>query len=50
MNDLEMIEYVQHGIAMGNAKEALKQAADDVTDTHDEAGIWNSFLKYGLID
>lgn len=50
MNDLEMIEYVQHGIAMGNAKKALKQAADDVTDTHDGAGIWNSFLKYGLID
>ncbi|MBS3680739.1 Cof-type HAD-IIB family hydrolase [Ornithinibacillus massiliensis] len=49
MNDLEMIEFVQHGIAVGNAKEALKQAADDITDTHDEHGIFNSFRKYGLI-
>ncbi|GIP64620.1 hypothetical protein J32TS6_31750 [Virgibacillus pantothenticus] len=49
MNDLEMIQYVHRGIAMGNAKEALKLAADDITDTPDEDGIFNSFVKYGLI-
>lgn len=49
MNDLEMIQYVQHGIAMGNAKEALKLAADDITDTPDGNGIFNSFRKYELI-
>ncbi|WP_286164746.1 HAD hydrolase family protein [Clostridium sp. 1xD42-85] len=49
MNDLEMIQYVHRGIAMGNAKEALKLAADDITDTPDEGGIFNSFVKYGLI-
>lgn len=49
LNDLEMIEYVEHGIAMGNANDALKEVADDVTDTHDENGIYNSFKKYGLI-
>jgi Cof subfamily protein (haloacid dehalogenase superfamily) len=49
MNDLEMLQYVKHGIAMGNAKEALKEAADDITDTHDGNGIYNSFKKYGLI-
>lgn len=49
LNDLEMLEFVQHGIAMGNAKEAVKKAADDVTDSHDEDGIYNSFGKYGLI-
>lgn len=49
MNDLEMIEFVQHGIAMGNAKDALKQAADDITGTPDEDGLFNSFRKYGLI-
>lgn len=49
MNDLEMIEFVQYGIAMGNAKEPLKQAADDVTDAQDDHGIFNSFRKYGLI-
>ncbi|MCR6107242.1 Cof-type HAD-IIB family hydrolase [Salipaludibacillus agaradhaerens] len=49
LNDLEMIEFVQYGIAMGNAKEALKVVADDVTDTPDNDGIYNSFQKYGLI-
>ncbi|WP_286168691.1 HAD family hydrolase [Roseburia sp. 1XD42-34] len=46
---MEMIQYVHRGIAMGNAKEALKLAADDITDTPDEGGIFNSFVKYGLI-
>ncbi|PSL36310.1 Cof subfamily protein (haloacid dehalogenase superfamily)/HAD superfamily hydrolase (TIGR01484 family) [Planomicrobium soli] len=49
INDIEMLQYVQYGIAMGNAKEAVKKAADDITDTHDEDGIFNSFKKYGLI-
>ncbi|WP_249260761.1 Cof-type HAD-IIB family hydrolase [Virgibacillus pantothenticus] len=49
MNDLEVIQYVHHGIAMGNAKETLKLAADNITDTPDEGGIFNSFVKYGLI-
>jgi Cof subfamily protein (haloacid dehalogenase superfamily) len=48
-NDLEMLEFVQYGIAMGNAQEAVKKVANDVTDTHDENGIYNSFKKYGLI-
>ncbi|MFJ5760508.1 HAD family hydrolase [Neobacillus sp. NPDC093182] len=49
LNDLEMLAFVQHGIAMGNAKEAVKKATDDITDTHNEDGIYNSFNKYGLI-
>lgn len=49
INDAEMIQYVNTGIAMGNAKEELKNVADDVTDTHDEDGIYNSFKKYKLI-
>jgi Cof subfamily protein (haloacid dehalogenase superfamily) len=49
LNDLEMLEFVQHGIAMGNAKEEVKKAADDITNSHDEDGIYNSFKKYGLI-
>ncbi|MEH7121067.1 Cof-type HAD-IIB family hydrolase [Neobacillus vireti] len=48
-NDLEMLEYVQYGIAMGNAHDAVKRVANDVTDRHDENGIYNSFQKYGLI-
>lgn len=49
LNDLEMLQFVQHGIAMGNAHEAVKKVADDVTDSHDENGIYTSFKKYGLI-
>lgn len=49
MNDAEMLEYCQIGIAMGNAKAGLKEIADEVTDTHDEGGICNSFKKHGLI-
>lgn len=48
-NDHEMIEFVAHGIAMGNATESLKRIADDVTDTHNNNGIYNSFKKYHLI-
>ncbi|MFD2215465.1 HAD family hydrolase [Metabacillus endolithicus] len=49
LNDLEMLEYVQYGIAMGNAKIAVKKVADDITDSHNDHGIYNSFKKYGLI-
>lgn len=49
INDTEMLEFVKVGIAMGNAKEELKKIANDITDTHDEDGIYNSFKKYRLI-
>lgn len=49
INDTEMLEFVKVGVAMGNAKEELKKISDDVTDTHDENGIYNSFKKYKLI-
>ncbi|MBM7654473.1 Cof-type HAD-IIB family hydrolase [Neobacillus cucumis] len=49
LNDIEMLGFVRQGIAMGNAKEAVKKAADDITDTVEEDGIYNSFKKYGLI-
>ena len=49
INDIEMLQYVNYGIAMGNANEALKEIACDITGTHDEDGIYNSFKKYRLI-
>jgi len=48
-NDIEMLQFVQYGVAMGNAKEEVKKAANDITDRHDEDGIYNSFKKYGLL-
>ncbi len=39
MNDIEMIEYAGLGIAMGNAVDEIKKAADMVTDHADNAGL-----------
>ena len=38
-NDLTMLEYVGHGVAMGNAIDEVKAIANEVTDTNDEDGI-----------
>lgn len=48
-NDVEMLEFAQIGIAMGNAWDKLKEFADDVTDSVLENGIYNSLIKYKLI-
>ncbi|MFZ7101309.1 MAG: Cof-type HAD-IIB family hydrolase [Peptococcaceae bacterium] len=39
MNDLDMIKFAGCGVAMGNAVEPLKQAADIVTRTNDDDGV-----------
>lgn len=49
MNDVEMFQACELSIAMGNAKPGLKEIADEITDTHDEGGIYNSFKRHGLI-
>lgn len=38
-NDIEMIEYAGIGVAMGNAVDALKQAADRIGPEADEDGV-----------
>lgn len=48
-NDLEMFQVCGVGIAMGNADEALKVHADEVTTSVREDGIWNAFRRHGLI-
>ncbi|MNJ41790.1 Sugar phosphatase YbiV [compost metagenome] len=48
-NDIEMLEYCNTGVAMGNAREELKAVADDITDDVDHDGLYNSFKKYHLI-
>ena len=49
MNDADMLEYCQYGIAVGNAKEGLKAIANEITDDIAEDGIYNSMKKHGLI-
>jgi hypothetical protein len=38
-NDLEMLRWAGHGVAMGNAHPALKDVADEVTATNAEDGL-----------
>lgn len=49
MNDADMLEYCQYGIAVGNAKQGLKDIADEITDDIADDGIYNSMKKHGLI-
>ncbi|MCU1355570.1 MAG: HAD-superfamily hydrolase, subfamily [Acidimicrobiales bacterium] len=38
-NDLELIRWAGHGVAVGNAHPVLKDAADEVTASNDEDGV-----------
>ena len=49
MNDYEMIEYVNYGIAMGNSDERIIKIADYVTDTIEDEGVYNALSHFGLI-
>ena len=49
INDLDMLEFVGHGIAMGNATETAKEAAEFVTRDLHEDGIYHAMKHYGLI-
>lgn len=48
-NDVEMLEFVAHGIAMGNGTDVAKNAAEFVTTDIHKDGIWNGLKHYGLI-
>lgn len=48
-NDVEMLETVGLGIAMGNAVIEAKDAADYVTDRIENNGIVKALKKYGLV-
>ena len=49
-NDIEMLKFAGIGVAMGNAEDAVKEAADYVTDSVDENGIENALRHFHLID
>lgn len=38
-NDIEMIKYASHGIAMNNGLQELKDVANDTTYSNNEDGI-----------
>ena len=49
-NDIDMIDLCAVGVAMGNATDKIKTAADYVTTDVDKDGIYNAFKHLGLID
>lgn len=48
-NDISMLSYAGIGVAMGNAGQSVKDAADYVTDTSDNDGIEKALKHFGLI-
>ena len=48
-NDVEMLRFAATAVAMGNAVDEVKKAATFVTDSVNEDGLYNGFVKAGLI-
>jgi Cof subfamily protein (haloacid dehalogenase superfamily) len=47
-NDIEMLEWAGLGIAMGNAFETVKDAADFVTASNEEEGVAEALRRFVL--
>lgn len=47
-NDIEMLKHTAIGVAMGNAPDEVKAAADYVTDDIDDDGVWNALMYFGI--
>ncbi len=47
-NDLEMIQYAGLGVAMGNARQEIKEQADIVTVSNEEDGVAEAIERYVL--
>lgn len=48
-NDIAMLEHVALGVAMGNARDEVKEKADYVTTNINEDGIYNACKHFGII-
>ena len=49
-NDTEMLLAAGIGVAMGNATDELKDAADYITSSVDDDGILRALVRFGVID
>ncbi len=49
MNDLEMLREVGFGVAMENAVQPVKDAADYVTDSNENDGVAKAIVKFALM-
>ncbi len=48
-NDVDMLEYVSIGVAMGNANNEVKSSANYVTDDCDKEGIYKALVHFGIL-
>ncbi|MDR3308611.1 MAG: Cof-type HAD-IIB family hydrolase [Tannerella sp.] len=48
-NDINMLRYAGTGVAMGNADDEVKHAADYITTSVDEDGIGHALRHFGII-
>ena len=48
-NDIDMIQLAGLGISMGNGTPECKAAADYVTDSIDQDGIWKALKHFNII-
>lgn len=49
MNDLEMLKEAGLGVAVANAVQPVKDAADYVTESNEEDGVANAIVKFALV-
>lgn len=49
-NDFEMLNEIQHSVAMENGTKKVKQAASFVTDTNNRDGIYKALIHFGVIE
>lgn len=49
VNDVEMLQFVEHGIAMGDGMDIAKEASDYVTTPLLEDGIYQGLQHFGLV-
>lgn len=49
-NDIEMLKFVQTGVAMGNADDLVKKQSDLVTDSIDNDGVEKALIQLGMIE
>ncbi len=48
--DIPLLEHCAIKVAMGNGSDEIKEIADLVTDPVDQDGLYNAFVKLGLIE
>ena len=49
-NDISMLKVVKIGVAIGNAGDNVKQAADFITDDVDDNGVESALIHFGMLN